>query len=73
MSPQLIRTLRLKPEEGQRIDEFLDQNPFFDFSTLARIAITEFIQNPKLQLNAVGLTKFKTEKSVTKGKIKYNE
>jgi hypothetical protein len=47
------RTVRFKPHELDRIDQFLAQNPFFDFSSLARIAIQKFIENPKLKVSGV--------------------
>ncbi len=53
MAPALLRTLRLKPEEAARIDAFLARNPFFDFSSLARIAIEQFIRNPRLDVVSV--------------------
>jgi hypothetical protein len=50
------RTVRFNTDELQLIDEFLKHNPFFDFSTLVRVATAEFIQDPRLQLKAVGTT-----------------
>lgn len=47
------RTVRFKKEELDQIDEFLSRNPFFDFSTLTRVAITRFITNPELPLEPV--------------------
>jgi len=49
----LTKALRLSQEEWQLISSFLRDNPVFDFSSLARTAIREFIHNPKLTLNAV--------------------
>ena len=48
-----IRTVRFRPEELRLIDKFLDQNEFLDFSTLARMAITEFVKNPSIQITAI--------------------
>lgn len=47
------RTVRFKAEEIDLIDEFLARNRFFDFSTLARIAILEFIKNPSVKIQPV--------------------
>ena len=58
------RTVRFKKDEADLIDRFLQSNPFFDFSSLTRIAMMQFIQDPRLPLNAVkppqGADKFKT-------------
>jgi len=35
------------------IEEFLDQNPFFDFSSLARTAIQQFVRDPRLEIKGV--------------------
>ena len=47
------RAIRFPKEEERQIEEFLEQNPFFDFSTLARMAILDFIKNPKITIKAV--------------------
>lgn len=47
------RTVRFKSEELELVEEFLDKNPFFDFSTLTRTAVMQFIQNPSIQIQAV--------------------
>lgn len=55
MSPDTVsRTVRFKTEELKLIDEFLKSNSFFDFSTLTRIALMEFIKNPSVQIKPVG-------------------
>lgn len=55
MSPESVsRTVRFNTDELKLIDEFLRSNPFFDFSTLTRIAVTEFIKNPSVQIKPVG-------------------
>lgn len=55
MSPDTVsRTVRFKTEELKLIDEFLKSNAFFDFSTLTRIALMEFIKNPSVQIKPVG-------------------
>ena len=47
------RTVRFDETEVKLIDSFLKKNPFFDFSTLARIAIRKFIQNPEMHIEPV--------------------
>ena len=47
------RTVRFPPEELQDIETFLKKNKFLDFSTLSRLAIAEFIRNPKLEINPI--------------------
>jgi hypothetical protein len=45
-----VRGVRFSESEEKQVEEFLLNNPFLDFSTLARIAITEFIKKPMLSL-----------------------
>jgi hypothetical protein len=47
------RAIRIPDNEDRQIEEFLKGNPFFDFSTLARMAILEFIKNPKITVRPV--------------------
>ena len=54
------RAIRLSATEDQKIDEFLKHNPFFDFSTLARMAILGFIKEPKLIIQPIGASSGKT-------------
>jgi hypothetical protein len=49
----LSRTVRFKELEIELIEEFLSKNPFFDFSSLTRIALVEFIKNPSIQITPV--------------------
>jgi hypothetical protein len=49
----LSRTTRFKEDEIRLIEEFLDKNPFFDFSTLTRTAVIEFIKNPSVRITPV--------------------
>lgn len=44
------KAVRFNEKEEEAIRDFLLQNPYFDFSTLARIAIVNFIKNPDLKL-----------------------
>jgi len=49
----LTRTVRFNPEEVKRIDHFLQQNHFLDFSSLARLAICQFIENPSVTIRGI--------------------
>jgi hypothetical protein len=44
------RAVRLSDEESRRVDQFIKLNPFFDFSSLVRTALMEFIAAPRLQI-----------------------
>ena len=44
------KAVRFNEKEEEAIKDFLIKNPYFDFSTLARIAIVNFIKNPDLKL-----------------------
>lgn len=44
------KAVRFNDKEEKAIKDFLTKNPFFDFSTLARMAIINFIENPELKL-----------------------
>jgi len=48
-----VRAVRLPPAEDKQIQEFLRRNPFFDFSTMTRLALMQFIENPELTLKPV--------------------
>jgi hypothetical protein len=50
----LSRTVRFKESELKLIEEFLERNPFFDFSSLTRIAVIGFIKQPSVQITPVG-------------------
>ena len=45
-----IRTVRFTDAEEKDIDIFLKNNPFFDFSSLARLSICQFLQDPQLPI-----------------------
>ena len=49
----VTRTVRFNKSEAALIDRFLTENPFLDFSTIARLAISQFIQNPTLPIKPV--------------------
>lgn len=46
----LTRTVRFKASELAQIERFLEQNPIFDFSSLTRLALYQFIKNPQLKV-----------------------
>ena len=48
------RTIRFNDEDLRDIDRFLKQNKIFDFSTLARTAIRNFIENPNIEIKGLG-------------------
>lgn len=48
-----VRTVRFDKKDLSRIEEFLTQNPFLDFSTLARLSINNFIENPSVQIKPI--------------------
>ena len=51
------RAIRFSDQEEKLINEFLMQNPFFDFSSLARTALFQFIEEPKVKIRPVKLPK----------------
>jgi hypothetical protein len=53
----ISRTIRFKVQEVKLIEEFLEKNPFFDFSSLTRTAVNEFIRNPNLLIQGIDLPK----------------
>jgi hypothetical protein len=62
-----VRGLRLTPEEEVLVDSFLEANPIFDFTTLARAALRAFVSNPQLVINPVSPRAIELPKSKTKG------
>ena len=44
------KAVRFSEKEIEAINEFLKNNPYFDFSTVARMAIFKFIENPSIEL-----------------------
>lgn len=44
------RAVRLSETEEELVHTFLQKNPFFDFSSLVRTALLQFIKSPKLPL-----------------------
>ena len=51
------RAIRFSTQEDKLIEEFLKQNPFFDFSSLTRTAILQFIEQPNIKIKPVKLPK----------------
>lgn len=47
------RAIRLADRDEALIQEFLDKNPLFDFSSLARVAILKFIESPSVEIKPV--------------------
>ena len=47
------RAVRFSTEENERINLFLKENPVMDFSTLARLAINQFIESPEIKLTPI--------------------
>jgi hypothetical protein len=58
----LSRTIRFKKDELDLIEKFLAKNPFFDFSSLTRIAVVEFVKNPPIQIVGVQARELVKEK-----------
>jgi hypothetical protein len=48
-----VRGVRFSTDEEAQIEEFLKRNSLLDFSTLAKIAILNFIKHPRLSLTPV--------------------
>lgn len=48
-----IRAVRLSPEEEKLVQSFLQKNPLFDFTTLVRASLREFMRRPQVNLTAV--------------------
>jgi hypothetical protein len=51
----VTKTVRFKSEGATLIEEFLRKNIFLDFSTMTRLAIAHFIENPELEIRSVGV------------------
>ncbi len=46
------RAVRFSDSEDEAIKKFIKNNPYFDFSTIARMAILQFIEDPKIDIVA---------------------
>ena len=61
------RTVRFSAAEAKRIEEFLQQNTFLDFSSLARLAISKFIENPSVTIQGISYKNVKNSpRSISK-------
>lgn len=47
------KAVRFTDEELAKVEKFLKSNPLFDFSKLARMAISAFIENPTITINPI--------------------
>ncbi len=59
-----VRGVRFSEAEEEMIEEFLRKNPFFDFSTLAKISILDFIRKPEINLTPIAIKSKKEAKDV---------
>ncbi len=64
-----IRAIRFSDQDSRQIEEFLRRNDYFDFSTLARMAILGFIQNPKINIQSVARSTSRSKKEKTHGTL----
>lgn len=55
----VTKAVRFNEQDDKAIKDFLNKNPIFDFSTLARLAIVSFIEKPKIDLKASTISKQK--------------
>lgn len=58
---KIIRTVRFSSIEIQKIEDFLKKNSFLDFSTLARMAINNFIERPTVQIKPLETPKINSQ------------
>lgn len=59
-----VRGVRFSDHEEKLIEEFLKKNSLLDFSTLAKVAILEFIKKPQINLVPVGKPSRKENRDV---------
>jgi hypothetical protein len=59
-----VRGVRFSEDEEKLIEEFLHKNKMLDFSTLAKVAIFEFIKRPQINLTPVGKPSRKENRNV---------
>ncbi|MGE3263218.1 MAG: hypothetical protein AB7K68_15665 [Bacteriovoracia bacterium] len=59
-----VRGVRFSESEEKLIEEFLRKNTLLDFSTLAKVAILEFIRKPQINLTPVGSPSRKENRDV---------
>lgn len=58
------KAVRFSDKEDKKISEFLEINPFLDFSTLARLSIMKFIEQPEIKLNPIKKTEITTRSKI---------
>lgn len=66
-SPEVLmstKAVRFSEKEDKKITEFLEINPFLDFSTLARLSIMKFIEQPEIKLNPIKKTENTTRSKI---------
>lgn len=59
-----VRGVRFSEKEEALVEEFLKRNPLLDFTTMAKVAILEFIKNPQITLQGVTAKEKKESKNV---------
>lgn len=59
-----VRGVRFSDAEEKLIGEFLKKNTLLDFSTLAKVAILEFVKKPQINLTPVGRSSRKEHRDV---------
>lgn len=65
MDKRIIKTIRFTTEEVRKIDSFIEKNDFLDFSTVVRMAVTRFLENPEIAIrNKNRNIKFQKNQSV---------
>lgn len=56
---KVSKGVRLSKEEAKMVDDFLRKNPFFDFSTLVRASLRQFLENPNINIVPVTTSRSK--------------
>ncbi|MBN8542359.1 MAG: hypothetical protein J0L82_18355 [Deltaproteobacteria bacterium] len=64
-----IRAVRLSEHEEKLVQSFLKKNSLFDFTTLVRAALREFIKHPHMSLNAVQEVPKKSKVSTKESRV----
>jgi hypothetical protein len=67
----ITKAVRLSDEEMENIERFLAQNPFFDFSTLARLAIQSFMEAPTVQIRPLESGKPRRRPTTEEGRTRH--
>jgi superfamily I DNA/RNA helicase len=52
--PMPNKAIRFTDKEYEEIQEFLEDNPLFDFSSLTKFAIASFLNNPQITIKTKG-------------------